>query len=385
MNLDELTTPQVNQNQQYWPTIMPPQNSNINLNANTPTTNPVVEIPVNYSNPYQVQQQTAIPPQINVNVGWWSENISVEMKKQKCRYYGFFRIIILLVLVAIGFLMLLDANWIFKLSIDGIQTNQIYPIAILLSVIALFSYRKIFWKILWLLMFLIIIWGLTWISTYHSFLPSTTNTFNPKFKYTSSMSGKSLVHINTYIGNYFISGSNIGEFLEWNYKWDRALMESTWFTDQNTPYLYLKEDSNRNVIQKPQSNLELTFNNKYNFDFYAKNLIWNYFVDLSNLNFNNAELNWWVTNFDIIVWGSINSNSNLKIKSYWSNIEINVQKGIWVELNYNQKAGSIDLVNFEKSETEKWIYKSTNISSSQKIIKIDISVLYGNLKVNWID
>gem|GEM_PF-5440627 len=48
---------------------MPPQNSNINLNANTPTTNPVVEIPVNYSNPYQVQQQTAIPPQINVNVG----------------------------------------------------------------------------------------------------------------------------------------------------------------------------------------------------------------------------------------------------------------------------------------------------------------------------
>jgi len=390
MNLDEIIP-----NQTPQQTNPPAPNQNItqeqvvnndpvqNQVDTTPPSNNTVAVTPPANNPYQVQQQQI--PQVNVNVWWWHDDIHVDMGKRE-KTYGFFRIIILIVLIVTGFLLLCEVSGIYSFAVNDFLLSQIYPIIILLSAVALFSYKKFLGKIIGIILFASVVLGILWIWAYHSFGTSDTNKFQDKLSYNIWTSGDAIVEINTYLWNYNLSWGDIDTFLDLSYKSDRELLENTGFTSDNTPYLYLNEDSNWNVIQNPSSKINLVFNSKNIIDFYAKNFIGNFDLDFTDILWEAIEINGWVGDFHIKLGDKIDSWSLIKIKSVFSYvIEIDIPKSVGINLYYSQLAGSIELTNFEKSLTEKGYFKSTNIKDAKKILNIDASVWYWNLKINWID
>jgi len=345
--------------------------------ASTPP--PVQNTPV--QNPYQVAPQ----PQINVNVNGHDEEIEIEGLVKKTKNYGIIRILILLVLVVTGFLMLGETTDLLSLSVKWLVLSQIYPIVILLSVIVLFSYKKIIGKILGLILFLVIVGWIFGIGTYHSLVPTTTSKFDQSIAYNLQDANQAIVRFNTYIVDYDVSGKVTSMLFEGEHKSDRELWSTTGFTDENVPYLYLTENPNWNVMQSLKTDLDIEFNNQKELNLYFKNLWWMYNFDLTDVLFGDLEIHGGVGDIHLVLWKNILADSEIKIKSIYSSIVIDVPKNIGVQLYYSQLAWSIELTNFQKSETQKWYFESLNLAQTQKVVKIDADVVVGKFKINWID
>lgn len=344
-------------------------------------------------NPYAVQQapQPTAPsqPNINVHVDGAKENIVIEWLNdtKKKKDIGIFRFLVLLSLVLVGILMLLESINVLYLNIGGLELTMLYPIIVILSVIVLFVYRKFIGFLLGTILMLVVIGGLGTVAIYHSLVPGGPSKFDDSLQFMIGDSPKAEVRINTYVGDYTLSAANLSAWsgssllLSGTYSSDRALLESTWFTATQIPYLYLKEDGNRNLIQNLKSDLDLGLSMTKTFDLYFKNLVGNYSFNLDGVVWDKVTIHGWIGNMGLAIGNDFVNDSELQIKSARSKINLTVPKDVGVKLYYDQIAGSIELPNFVKSETEKNYFESINLNEAKKIVKVSVDVGMGKFKV----
>jgi len=334
-------------------------------------------------NPYQVQQMP-LQPNINVNVD--REKIEITwIEAKKVRVNWFFRWLNILALLWVWVLMLLESMDVLNLRFESFNISGLYAIIVILSVIVMVSRKWLLSKILWLILFLTVIGGLSAITIYHSLTPATSNQFEDKLAFDLHDGNKADLRFNTYVWDFKIKWSKIPVLLEWQYIADRGYHFSTGISQNNIPYMYFQESSDRNVIQKLKSNLNIKLSQNKSFDLYLKNFVWNYDLDFVWLDFDHATMHGGIWDLRMILWQSVNNWSLIEIRSAWSDIEIDIPKNIWVQLYYKQLMWTIELSNFVKSETEKNYFESLNIDTASKVIKIDANIGIGKLKINWID
>lgn len=406
MNLDEIvqnTAPIASTAGTSTPPIQPWQAQVQNIPQQVQSQTPQVTIPQQVAvaqempvtpnqqqvapNLYEVVQTPLPPQQINVNVWGKDEHISIEWldsaKKKKTNW--FFRVLSLIALLWVGFLMLGESANILKINLAGFELANIYPIVVLISVVILFVYKNILSKILWLIIFLLVVWGISTVSLYHSLVPSAPDKFVKDIAFDMQDGTSAKLVFNTHVGNFDINGWDIPVLLEGKFDSDRQYIISSGFTEENVPYLYFDEDTNRNLVQQFKSNLDVTLKNKYSYDLYLKNFLWDHNIDLRSVVFDHVILHDGIGDMTVLLWSQVKNDSQIDIKSAWSNIEFNIPKNVWVILYYDQVAWSIELTNFKKSEEEENMFTSLNIDSADVVVKISVDVIVGKFQLHWLD
>ena len=92
-------------------------------------------IPVYTPPPSRQESLSSQPPTIQIIE-------KIVYKKQ--RIHGFFRTLMIIALLVIGFLMLGESTGLIELSVNSFKLHQIFPIFIIFSTIIIRSYKGIF-------------------------------------------------------------------------------------------------------------------------------------------------------------------------------------------------------------------------------------------------
>lgn len=301
------------------------------------------------------------------------------------RIHGFFRTLTIIALLVVGILILLENTGVMKLSLGNVNLDLIYPIFIIFSTIVIWSYRWLFGKIFWLILFLGVVGGFFGVSTYTSLNPSSKSKFGNYTSYTvpawdSTWIVLSQLNINTLVGNFDIKWTTSKNLVEWTYKSDRNLLATTGVMT-NYDYLSLKEDPNRNLLQNYSSNLSFGISDSRVVDIYLKNLLWSHTIDLSDVRWHNAKIQGGIQDLNLILGDNVFADNELEIQIVWWKILITAPQNLGVKLFFHQRAGSLDLTNFDVKEKD--YFESKNIAAAEKFVKINISAWVSTFKFIW--
>jgi len=351
-----------------------------------PSASTSVNSPVGYVSQVTPQPQMMskspfdVPPTVSARVESASAPI-VAMDSKKKKSHGFFRALALFALFVTWVLMLLDCVGVMHASFGGYDLNLLFGVIVVCAVPILFFYRGFLGKLFWLLMFLVVVGWVSTIAIYHSLSISTTRTFNQKLMFASDVVWANALRINSYLWDYSLSAKSLGGdlLLSGSYFGDRKLAVKTWFVNQSA-VLYLQEDANRNVLQKPRSALSLQVSDSGLSDVYMKS-----FWGISELDFRNSS---WqelahhgaVNKVKMFVWEDFASGANLQIVGAWQDVHLIVPKNVGVRLYYKQLVGNMALPDIVPSG-QKNQYISSNLDTVEKIINIYVNVGIWKLKI----
>lgn len=354
-------------------------------NANIPFYQPGIPAPVAGGPTPSAPGQAANPVQTSIGIHFDGAQVVEKIVYKKQRMYGFFRILTMIALLAVGVLMLLESTGILKLSVNNLNLDVIYPVFIILSTIVIRSWRGWFGRIFWLILFLWIVGGLFVINIYTSLNPSSKSKIWDVVTYAqpaweSTWILVSQININTLIGNIDIQGSASSNLAGWTYKSDRNLLVSSGI-ESNYDYLNLQEDPNRNVLQNYATDLSLGISDKKLVNLYLKNMFWVHNIDLSDVQRYHTQIYGWVQDLKVTLWENIIKDSELEVQLAGWNIVIYVPKDIWVKLYFKQLAWSLELTNFDIKPAN--TFESKNIATAQKTVKISISSGITKFKILW--
>jgi len=345
-------------------------------------TKPPTEI---YTPPQQTQQTQQPIPHIEQIIQQPVIQIVEKVIYKKQRIHWFFRTLTLIALLIIGFLMLGESTWLLTLSIDYVTLNKIYPIAIILSTIIIWSYKGLFGKIFWLILFLSIFWGIFTIGVYTSLNPSTQREKGTDIVYTlpkTDNNKKNNIYIQTLIGNSYIEWDIQEKEIKWTRNSDRNLITTSW-SNTKINYLKLNEDKNWNILQNFQSNINLTIPKTITTDLiYIKNYIWLHTIDLHKFSWDTLKIHWCINDITIKV-ANILSGNKIEIQGTAANVDIEIPNNVWVTLYYKHYVGKLELTNFEALS---WHYfQSQNFNTAKKKMDIYINLWAGNTKINRVE
>jgi len=337
------------------------------VQENIPETKKSVPI---YTPPPHIQEQKKTEPQPQQTVVQIVERIIY--KKQ--RIHGFFRTLTIIALLAIGFLMLGESTGMLSLSINSFKLHQIFPIVIILSSIIIRSYKGIFGKLFWLILFLTVRWWLFTISVYTSLNPSTKWKWWTTINYTLSNVDKTTgvnLYLQTLAGSSSIQGGKKKSRIEWSWNSDKDLSVSSGEIS-NTPYIKFNENTDRNLLQKNVSKLNLALPEDTMFNhIYIKNLIWSPTIDLTSLQRKTLTLHAGLDDMTIDI-GNVLSGNALEIQGAAAEVQINIPQDIGVMMYYKSIVGLI--INPEFNELSGHYYQSQNFTDAKAILNVYINL-----------
>lgn len=303
---------------------------------------------------------------------------------KKQRIHGFFRTLTIIALLVIGFLMLGESTDMISLSINNFNLHQIYPLVIIFSTIIIRSYKWLLGKIFGLILFLTVFWWIFTIGIYTSLNPSTKRKEGIQRKYQlPKVEKKTNIYMETLIGNSSIVWKDItGTAIVWSWNSDRKILLTSG-ENNNISYLKIKEDSNRNVLQKYRSNSNLVVPNDKLFDFiYIKNLLWLHTIDLTTFKRKILKFHAGIDDISINI-GNVLSGNKIEIQGAATNIQIDIPKDIWVIMYYKHLLGILDTPQFDALS---WHYfQSQNLSGAKGIVNISINIWVGKTKINRVE
>jgi len=300
---------------------------------------------------------------------------------KKQRIHGFFRTLTIITLLAIGFLMFGESTGLITFSINDFKLHQIFPLFIIVSTIIIRSYKWIFGKIFWLIMFLTVWWWLFTLSVYTSLNPSSKRKSGEIIDYTLSTTNNKTtnLYIETLIGNSYIEGSGKDTTVQWIWNSDRNLLISSW-TNTDTTFLKLNEDSNRNILQDHASNIDLTLPKNKMIDLlYIKNFLWLHTIDLTNIKRKKLKFHAGIDDITIKV-GNVLSGNNIEIQWAAANVDFDIPTDVWVIMYYKHLVGMIKTPEFDVLSGH--YFQSKNIATAKTIVNIYVDLGIGNTEIN---
>ncbi len=341
----------------------------------------------------QIPVYTPPPPQLQESVPQMPEfftqqapvvQVIEKIIYKKQRIHGFFRTLTIIALLVIWFLMLGESTNMISLSINNFNLHQIYPLVIIFSTIIIRSYKWLLGKIFGLILFLTVFWWIFTIGIYTSLNPSTKRKEGIQREYQLPKADKKTnIYMETMIGNSSIIWKNTtGKTILWSWNSDRKILLASG-ENNNIAYLKIKEDSNRNVLQKYRSNSNLQVPNDKLFDFiYIKNLFWLHTIDFTTFKRKALKFHAGIDDISINI-GNVLSGNTIEIQGAAANIQIDVPKDIGVIMYYKHLLGMLDTPQFDVLS---WHYfQSQNLSGAKGIVNIYINIWVGNTKINRVD
>ncbi len=303
---------------------------------------------------------------------------------KKQRIHGFFRTLTIIALLAIGFLMLGESTGILTLSVNSFKLHQIFPIIIILSSIIIRSYRGIFGKLFWLIIFMTIWWWMFTLNIYTSLNPSSKRQSGESIVYDFAQTTGKIhnFYIQTLISNSSIEGSETGTTLKWTWNSDRKLLIS-WGNNGNASYLKLNEDTNRNLLQKYLSTMDITIPDTTTFDLlYIKNFFWIHTIDLSTFQRKTCKFHAGIDDITIKV-GNVLSGNKIEIQGAAANVNLDIPNDIGVIMYYKHLVGIFQASQFDTLSGH--YFQSQNITNAKATLQIYINLWAGNTKINRVD
>jgi hypothetical protein len=312
-------------------------------------------------------------PNININIS--DDFLLKNIKKQKVNW--FFRTLVLIVLSFVWIALLLENFGILSLEYNGIGFNDYYPIIIIISTVVLYRYRGFLSRLISTLLFLVTIGLFGSICIYNNYSSNINENKNIIKENLKEKNWKIKFSLENFVWTNKIGYTNSSLILGNNLS-NRDIIVKKWkdFVDINL-------EKHRDILNDIRSDLIIWLNQNRNFDIVSKNWRGSHIVDLSNLNWDNLNIKWWIWNINIIFWKNISGKKNVEVWSIFNNTTINIPKNTNVEINIKKLAWSIKLEWFE--QIDKRNFKSTNINETKNSIKIKLNLWYSNFKVNWID
>jgi predicted membrane protein len=184
------------------------------------------------------------------------------------------------------------------------------------------------------------------------------------------------------ISNSTIDGSETGTVLEWTRNSDRKLLIS-WGDNGNASYFKLNEDTNRNLLQRYSSTMDITIPNTTIFDLlYIKNFFWTHTIDLSTFQRKTFKFHAGIDDITIKV-GNVLSGNKIEIQGAAANVNLDIPNDIGVIMYYKHLLGIFQASQFDTLSGH--YFQSQNIANSKATLQIYINLWAGNTKINRVD
>jgi len=313
-----------------------------------------------------------IPPQINQQP---VIQIIEKIVYKKQRIHGFFRTLTIIALLAIWFLMLGESTWLMTLSANSFKLNQVFPLFIIFSTIIIRSYKGIFGKVFGLILFLGVFWGIFTIGIYTWLNPSSKWKAGEISNYDMVSTGQTNIYVETLIGNSYIEGSNTNTGIQSTWNSDRSLLVSSWIDS-----IHFNEDSNRNVLQKYTSKIDLILPLSTTFDLvYIKNFLWLHTIDLNTLQRKMLKFHGGINDITLKI-GNVLSGNKIEIQGTAANVELDIPKDIGVHMYYKHLVGKLQAPEFYMLTGH--YLQSNNMATAKAILNVYINLWAGNTKIN---